>query len=283
MPYGHSESEFARAARLGRRLEGELVLDAHSHMGSHFNYYGLPDASAEALVGEMDRLGVHGAITFSFAGVNNDFVYGNTLVQQLTWPHRHRFIPLALVSPRYPEMMLDELRRCERLGFRGIKLIADYQKVSPETPLLEPVYEFAAERQWIVLSHTWSSARFLYDVARRYPQVTFIDGHGSCAAEGVQRDVPPNVLFCTLTEFTYGVVEHYVNNVPLEQIVFGSDMPDLPLAWGLGAVLMAKINDEAKRKILGLNLRAAMARHGGIAGTEAYDQDSSYDPADRLG
>jgi len=262
MPYGCEDSPLTLAGRIGRRLDGELILDAHSHMGAHFNYYPLPDASAGDLVREMDRHGVRRSITFSFAGVNNDLVYGNTLVHEMTALHRDRFWPLALVSPRYPELIVPELQRCADLGFCGVKLIADYQQMPADTPLLDPAYEFAASRGWIVLSHSWPAPAFLHELARRFPQVTFIDGHGGSAAGGVQRDVPTNVLFCTLTEFAYGTVERLVNNAPLDQVVFGSDMPDLPLAWGLGAVLMAKISDEAKRKILGLNLQAALQRHG---------------------
>jgi len=257
-----SSSPFTHAARIGRRLEGELVLDAHTHMGSHFNYYPLPNASVGDLVREMDRHGVRRSITFSFAGVNSDLVYGNSLVHDMTAPHRDRFIPLALVSPHYPALIVPELRRCADLGFSGIKLITAYQQVPEDTPVLEPVYAFAAEHGWIILGHSWRDPKFLYELARRYQRVTFIDGHGGCAAGGVQRDVPENVLFCTLTEFTYGTIERMVNNAPTDQIVFGSDMPDLPLGWGLGAVLMAKISDEAKRRILGLNLNVVLRRHG---------------------
>ena len=256
------DSPLTLAGRIGRRLDGELVLDAHTHMGAHFNYYGLPDADVGDLVREMDRLGVRGSITFSFAGVNNDFIYGNSLVNEMTAPHRDRFMPLALVSPRYGDLIVPELERCAGLGFRGIKLIAAYQQVPADTPALSPAYEFAAQHGWIVLSHSWPEPAFLYELARRYPKVTFIDGHGGCAAGEPQRNVPGNVLFCTLTEFTHGTIERFVNNAPLEQIVFGSDVPDLPLGWGLGAVLMAKISDEAKRKILGVNLASALARHG---------------------
>ncbi|MBN1346827.1 MAG: amidohydrolase family protein [Phycisphaerae bacterium] len=262
MAYGCESSPLSQAGRLGRRLQGETVLDAHAHMGSHFNYYPLPDASLEQLVGEMDRHGVRRQITFSLAGVNNDFVYGNSLVHEMTSRRPERFWPLALISPRYPELILPELRRCAELGFRGVKLITAYQGLPEDTPLLNPAYEFAAERGWIVLSHSWGTPGFLYGLARRHPQALFIDGHGSCALRGLQRDVPENVLFCTLTEFAYGVIERFVNNAPLNQIVFGSDMPDLPLAWGLGAVLMAKISDDAKRRILGVNLLEALYRHG---------------------
>jgi predicted TIM-barrel fold metal-dependent hydrolase len=262
MPYGCDDSALTRAGRIGRCLDGELILDAHTHMGAHFNYYPLPNASADGIVHEMDRHGVGTAITFSLAGVNNDFVYGNSLVHEMIRPYRERFLPLALVSPRYPDLIVPELKRCAELGFSGVKLIAAYQQMPADTPALAPAYDFAAERGWIVLSHSWDDAAFLYDLARRYPHVTFIDGHGSCALADVQRNVPQNVLFCTLTEFGYGTIERLVNNAPLEQIVFGSDVPDLPLAWGLGAVLMAKIPDEAKRKVLGLNLQRALRPHG---------------------
>ena len=41
--------------------------------------------------------------------------------------------------------------------------------------------------------------------------------------------------------------------VPAEKIVFGSDMPDLPLMFGMGPILCARIPDDDKRRILGLS------------------------------
>jgi predicted TIM-barrel fold metal-dependent hydrolase len=38
-----------------------------------------------------------------------------------------------------------------------------------------------------------------------------------------------------------------------DRILFGSDVPDLPIPVGFGPILYARISDDLKRKIMGLN------------------------------
>ena len=60
----------------------------------------------------------------------------------------------------------------------------------------------------------------------------------------------------------YGITEELVEKAGADRVLFGSDLSDLPIAWGYGPVLYAKIPLEAKRLILGENLRKLLKKYG---------------------
>jgi predicted TIM-barrel fold metal-dependent hydrolase len=58
------------------------------------------------------------------------------------------------------------------------------------------------------------------------------------------------------------MAEQFVEMYGADRMMFGSDLMDLPIAWGLGQVLYARISEAEKRLILGENLLALMKAHG---------------------
>ena len=54
---------------------------------------------------------------------------------------------------------------------------------------------------------------------------------------------------------------HYWLEIGADRLLFGSDLMDLPIAWGLGPILYARISEADKRKILGGNLRRLMDQY----------------------
>ena len=55
---------------------------------------------------------------------------------------------------------------------------------------------------------------------------------------------------------SYGFTERLVAAVGADRIIFGSDLTWMPIGWGLGPVLFARIPLADKRLILGGNLSA---------------------------
>jgi predicted TIM-barrel fold metal-dependent hydrolase len=51
------------------------------------------------------------------------------------------------------------------------------------------------------------------------------------------------------------VIERFIREVGAERVLFGSDIPLLEPAAALGRIAYARISEEAKGKILGLNIR----------------------------
>lgn len=257
-------SVFRDAAVLGRKLEGEYILDAHTHVGGRSCIYHLPDSSVEDMIAEMDRHGVDAAITFSFAGITSDPVYGNDIVAQSVGRYPGRLTGFATVNPHYRSEIRAELERCAGLGIRGIKLIADYQRYPTEGPALFAAYEFAHEHSWIMLNHNWGAPAFLDRLAETFSNACFVIGHFSLHYAEVVA-ARENVYQCTCAALNMGDIEALVEAVPVEKIIFGSDFTDLPMAFGLSPVLYARIGDDDKRKILGLNAKSMLERWPGSA------------------
>ena len=251
---------FVEIARQGRPLAGEMVIDAHTHLGL-LTHYHVPRAGVDDLVAYMGRYGIARACTFAFAGVNSDFCYGNDLVAEAVRQYPAHFVGFATLNANYPEEMVPELERTARLGLRGIKLISAYQGHPEETERFFPVYEWAQARRRIILSHSWGAAAFLARVATAYPDVTFLIGHLNLGyAEVVRRH--DNVYTTTTFVPWPGAIVQAVQAFGSEKMLFGSDFPDLDASLNIGPLLTARISDADKRAILGLNMQRILANAG---------------------
>ena len=61
---------------------------------------------------------------------------------------------------------------------------------------------------------------------------------------------------------SYGITEKLVEEAGADRLVFGSDLSWDPVGWGIGPILYARIGLQAKRAILGGNIRRLLARYG---------------------
>jgi len=240
-------------ARSGRPLAGELVIDAHTHLGLSTHYY-VPRPEAADLVAYVDRYGIDRICTFAFAGSCRILSMGTTdLVAEAVRAHPGRIIGYTTLNANYSEELIPELERCETLGLRGIKLITAYQGHPEETERFFPVYEWAQARRKIILSHQWGKPEFLDEITARYPDVRFLIGHLNLAyADVVRRRA--NVYTTTTFVPWPGAIAQAVQAFGSEKILFGSDLPDLDASLNIGPLLTARISDADKRAILGLNM-----------------------------
>lgn len=251
---------FERLVQLGQAVQGELVIDSHSHLGE-INHYFVPQAAADRIVACMDRYGIGLVCASGFAGVGSDFVYGNDLVAAAVRAYPERFFGYTILSANYPEALIPELERCEGLGMRGIKLIAFYQGHPEETERFSPVYEWADARRKIILSHQWGAPEFLARTAEHYPHIAFLIGHLNLRYADVVRRFD-NVYTTTTFVPWPGAIATAVRRFGAEKILFGTDIPDLDPALNIGPLLTARISDADKRLILGLNMQRVLSTHG---------------------
>jgi len=245
-------------------LEGELVIDSHTHMGPYFNFH-IPDNDASSMVAVMDRLGISIACTSPHVGITPDFKMGNDMAVQAMRDYPGRFFGYITINPNYPEAIVDELERCYSMGMRGIKIHPSLHGYPADGENFRPMWEYAAEKGMPVLSHTWAgdrncSPRVLGDLADRYPTVPIILGHSGGTLDGYNESLEvakkrENVFLETCSSTViYGMIERFVREVGAEKILFGSDMPFVNASAQIGKILYARISDEDKRKILGLNM-----------------------------
>jgi len=247
--------EFVEFGRTGQRPEDMTFNDCHGHLGGYAAHYHIPGGDLESTVGQMKRFGVRKACVFSFTGVSSDEQVGNDTVADAVRQHPDRFIGFTLLNPhRGRDEMLRELKRGAAMGLRGVKLIPYYQGYPQEGPLIDVACRWAHEHRQIILNHNWGSPEQMERLVSTYPKACFIAGHTTTAYADVMKH-HDNLYICSCPLLGPRECEHVVNEIGADRLLFGSDLQDLPIAWGLGPILLARIPVTSKRLILGGNLQ----------------------------
>ena len=258
-----------RRCLLGERLSGEVLLDCHAHIGRHSDYV-IPMNRPEELADEMRRLNIRGAFAFQFTGVTGGEVqYGNDVIAGACRRVPGRFLGLTMVNPLFERDVVPELERCHQLGFVGIKLITHYQGYPTDGPLLETICAYAHEHGMPVLNHAWGAP--LEDWLRKYPRCRFITGHWDPAHGHLTRQYD-NLWICTCLPISHESFERGLREMRIDRVMWGSDMSDLQFGVGLGPILMARAEDDVKRRVIGLNMLELLATCG-IPAPPAWDSD----------
>ncbi len=261
--------DYVAVGRAGRSPGQVLALpepawDCHGHLGGTSSHYHVPDGSVDGAVAEMDRLGVERVCVFSFAGVTGDERYGNDLVAAAVARHPDRFVGFTLLNPhRGRDEMWRELERGAAMGLRGVKLIPHYQGYPEEGPLVDVGCEWAHAHQQLILNHHWGSPAQMERLVSTYPEACFIAGHTTTAyAEVMARH--DNLYVCSCPLLEPRACENVVAAIGADRFMFGSDLLDLPIAWGLGPIVFARLAPADKQLILGGNLRRLLERYSRV-------------------
>lgn len=227
--------------------------DCHGHLGGRMSHYHVPDGDTDSLVAEMDRLGVARCCVFCF-NILTDEQPGNDQVADAVRRYPDRFVGFTMLNPhRGPAEMRRELERCAAMGLRGIKLINSYQGYPCDGPNIEVACQWANERRQLILNHYWGSATILKRLVEKFSGACFITGHATAEYAGIMKE-HPNLYVCSCPLIGPRACEDMVGAIGAERLMFGSDLSDLPVAWGLGPILFSRLPVEQKRMILGGNL-----------------------------
>jgi predicted TIM-barrel fold metal-dependent hydrolase len=259
-------SRLAQMGLLGRRLAGETIIDGHAHMGPWHNFY-IPESGIDGMIRDMDSVGIGVVCPAAHASIGPDFVEGNNLVVAAARKYPGRVAGYVTVNPNYEDGVLVELERCARLGLKNIK-IHSIHGLPYNHAKYRPAFEFAHARGWAILAHTWGNDAPLFaDFARAYPNVRFLLGHSGVARFDLYCELARkhhNIYLDLATSLSgYGWVEEFVKKAGAEKVLYGSDIPFISAPQQIGKVLFARITDDAKRKVLGLNAKTVL----GIAET----------------
>jgi len=214
------------------------------------------------MVRVMDRVGVERACISSFMSIGPDYVTGNKMVAEVIAKHPDRFIGYAVVNPNQPGNISSELERCfDDYGMRAIKLHPALHRYPIGGPAYRKVFEFAAVRRVPILSHEWGDSDLLERLALEYQEVSFLiahtgfwDGRSEFPYAGVVVQNKNVLVDLAYTNIYYGALEELVKLLGATKILFGSDFPLHDLAYQLGRVSFAKLDDEDTRLILGANM-----------------------------
>ena len=247
--------EFVQFGRTGQRPATMTFADCHGHIGGRACHYHLPGCTTDGIAADMDRLGDAKACVFSFGGVFSDEVHGNDTVIEAVRRYPDKFVGFTLLNPhRGRDEMLRELERCAKQGLRGVKLIPHYQGYPEEGALIEVACQWADERRQIILNHGWGPVAQIERLTAKYPNACFIQGHTYLGYAEVARR-RDNLFMCSCPLIGPRACEEMVAAIGADKLLFGSDLQDLPIAWGLGPIIFARLSPEQKRMILGGNLQ----------------------------
>jgi hypothetical protein len=102
-----------------------MIIDFNAYLGQ-WPFRRLPARSAAEVVDLMDRAGVDVAVVSSLnSALYADPHEGNLELLEDIRQYRGRFVPLAVLNPRYPGWK-DDLQECVVDGFKGIRLYPQY-------------------------------------------------------------------------------------------------------------------------------------------------------------
>ena len=145
-----------------------------------------------------------------------------------------------------------------------------------------PLVERLIELEAVIMQHTWvvtggktspghSTPAELAELAAKYPDHVFVCAHAGGEWEKGIRAVSglDNIVIETSGfDATAGFLEMAVRELGERRIIWGSHLPARSLGTELSKVLGAEIQESAKKKILGENLRELLNQQEGTEATE---------------
>lgn len=260
------------------------IIDMHGHFGPFGGGY-LPVHPVEKMVRSLERTGVKRLVCSSHDALFVDPVDGNAVLQAGIHEYPDLLLGYWAVNPNFPELIAQAGADFEgSRGFVGFKLLPDYHTYPLTGVRYAPVLTYAHSHRLLVLVHTWGGSAFdspqlVAEVAEKYPDATFLMGHSGYGdwegAVRVARDFPNVYLELTAVYAAHdfsmlptgagppgpllpclhvnGIIEFMVAKASSKKIVFGTDMPWYSPHYAAGAVLFARIDDEARHDILHRN------------------------------
>ena len=259
-----------------------MIWDLHCHLAGVPGV--TPDQRMARLIEYADRMGIDRLCVYM--GMNlavdpspEEMRRQNDEVLQALSHWHHRAFGFVYLNPRHVEASLTELDRCVRNGpMVGVKLWVALPCSAEE---LDPIVRRATELRAVIFQHTWfktgsdavGGERFrpgagnlkgestpldLVSLAQRHPKASLICGHtGGNWELGIRavRAVKNISVDLAGSDPTNGIVETAVRELGAERVLYGSDVAGRSFASQLAKVRGADVPEDAKRLILGENLR----------------------------
>lgn len=250
-----------------------MIWDLHCHLG------GVEGRTVHErmanLVAAADRAGIDRLVLFMPSLTARDpspaeFRRQNDEVLEAISHWHHRAFAFAYVNPNHPEESLAELDRVVRDGpMVGVKL---WVACRCDDPRLDAIVRRAAELKALIYQHTWlktdgnlpgeSTPMDVAALAARHPDVPVVCGHtGGDWERGIRAvRAHKNVLVETGgTDPTAGMIETAVRELGAERVMYGSDVAGRSFGSQLGKVRGTDVPDDARKLILGGNLRRLLS------------------------
>jgi len=257
----------------GLPIDDQIVIDAHAHF-TQMHTQGatrvfMNEADMPSVVARNQRLGVDITCASSWTGIWTDWELGTQdTVEALAACPPGSFIAYATLDPLYLtdwDAALDYCYRQHRM--MGMKPYFPRQGFPYNDPRYAPWWEFGNRCHLFAKMHPSDNfVAEMHDLAPRYPNVNFLLAHSGWTWRHAREHVAlaqqyPN-CHCeiTFTSVTNGTIEWMVQEAGEDRVIYGSDTPMRDPFPQFGWVAYADISEQAKRKILGLNMEKIIAQ-----------------------
>jgi predicted TIM-barrel fold metal-dependent hydrolase len=247
-----------------------MIWDLHCHLSGLEGR--TPEERMTGLIGYADRMGierlcVYMGYPFSTRPTPDRLREENDQVIQALSHWHHRAFGFVYASAEHVEASLAEIERCIAAGpMVGVKL---WVAGKCSDPRVDPIVRRAQELDAVIFQHTWlktdgsqlpgeSTPGDLAVLAARHPNAKLICGHtGGTWELGIRaiRGAPNVWVDLAGSDPTAGLTEMAVRELGASRVLYGSDAPGRSFASQLAKVEGARIPADAKRQILGANLR----------------------------
>ena len=256
--------------KAGLPLDDIFVVDVHAHIG-HIAAQHRPQRDTPSIKRALNRAGINRCCISSILSLyGGDISEGNCRTSETVAAYPDLFMGYVVLDPRDLRGVESEFKKWfheKNELMSGFKLYPPIHKYPLNHENYCHIYSLANKLKLPMLIHTWeddhdgrwANPALLYKIVADYPNAKFILGHsggtlsGFRAAIEVAKDQPNVYLELCASRASLGQIEFFVDKVGSEQILFGSDIQFFDVFSQLSKVAYAKISDEQKLNILGLN------------------------------
>jgi uncharacterized protein len=248
----------------GSPLDGEVVIDAHMHIGKFHNFL-IPRSETGDVIASAGRIGIQRMYGSSIVALRGDAASGNNDALAFHAKYPDRFFPYVVFKPNYPEEADRTIARAESEKILLFKIHDDGNDIPYDDKRYFSLYEYANGTGAVILVHTFGKKHVvpMMKVADEFPRIKILLGHAGITEEEIYAEAVrkrDNIWLETCSSFAwYGLIERLVAMAGAERVLFGTDMPFMSPDQQIGRILFARITDEDKRKVLGLNAQSLLA------------------------
>ena len=247
-------------------LSEELIIDAHTHYGHYYNFH-LPFDDWQACLESAKKFHFKTIYTSSMLAIANKVVAGNAeLLKELD--NGCDILKTYMVyKPNFPNYLEELVSICDKRDIYTFKLHDTGNDLAYDDQNYMAFYDWANQNEAVILFHTFGKMHLepIMRVAKTYPRLRCLLAHSGITDESLYIEAAKKhqniYLELANSQAWYGLIERLTAAVGAERILFGSDMPFLSPEQQLGRIIMARISDDDKRKILGLNAQKLFFRN----------------------
>ncbi|MFN4227934.1 MAG: amidohydrolase family protein [Candidatus Ratteibacteria bacterium] len=242
------------------RIENLPVIDIHCHMGLFFGSH-MPYTEPEKMAQRMEISGIKLCVFAHHYSLFEPEI-GNKIVVDIVRKFPNKFKGYFSVNPHYN--LKNDIKNYEKNNdiFVGFKLLPDYHRVPLSDKRYKNIFDFADEKESIILTHTWGNSVYTGDkevekILKKYKKIKLILGHSlhgtwDKAVEIIKNYENVYLELCAVID-ERGIIEKIISEIGSDKILFGTDFPWFNHHYYIGSLFGAGLSENEIRKILYLN------------------------------